>query len=29
LTENGGLAKIREQLLREKTATTLYDRLPA
>ena len=29
LTENGGLAKIREQLLRDKTATALYDRLPA
>ncbi len=29
LAENGGVARIREQLLREKTATTLYDRLPA
>jgi trigger factor len=29
LNEDGGLARIREQLLREKTATTLYDRLPA
>jgi trigger factor len=29
LTEEGGLARIREQLLRDKTATVLYDRLPA
>lgn len=29
LTEDGGLARIREQLLKEKTATLLYDRLPA
>ena len=28
LTQDGGLAKIREQLLKEKTATLLYDRLP-
>jgi trigger factor len=29
LTQEGGLARIREQLLRDKTATALYDRLPA
>jgi trigger factor len=29
LTQDGGLARIREQLLKEKTATLLYDRLPA
>ena len=29
LTEDGGLARIREQLKREKTATLLYERLPA
>ena len=29
LTENGGLARIREQLRREKTASALYERLPA
>ncbi len=29
LTEDGGLARIREQLRREKTASALYDRLPA
>ena len=29
LTEDGGLARIREQLRREKTAQVLYDRLPA
>jgi trigger factor len=29
LTEDGGLARIREQLRREKTATALYERLPA
>ncbi len=29
LTENGGLAKIREQLRREKTASLLYERLPS
>lgn len=29
LTENGGLARIREQLKREKTASLLYERLPA
>lgn len=29
LTQEGGLNRIREQLLREKTATVLYDRLPA
>jgi trigger factor len=29
LTADGGLAKIREQLRREKTATALYERLPA
>ena len=29
LTKEGGLARIREQLLKEKTASLLYDRLPA
>jgi trigger factor len=29
LTEDGGLARIREQLRREKTASLLYERLPA
>jgi trigger factor len=29
LTQDGGLARIREQLRREKTATLLYERLPA
>jgi len=29
LTEDGGLARIREQLQREKTASILYERLPA
>ncbi len=29
LTEDGGLARIREQLKREKTASLLYQRLPA
>ena len=29
LTEDGGLARIREQLKREKTAHLLYERLPA
>jgi trigger factor len=29
LTEDGGLARIREQLRREKTASSLYERLPA
>jgi trigger factor len=29
LTEDGGLARIREQLRREKTAGVLYERLPA
>jgi trigger factor len=29
LTEDGGLARIREQLRREKTASLLYQRLPA
>ena len=29
LSENGGLAHLREQLLRDKTATALYERLPA
>ena len=29
LTEDGGLARIREQLRREKTASMLYDRLPS
>jgi trigger factor len=29
LTDDGGLAKIREQMRREKTAETLYERLPA
>jgi trigger factor len=29
LTEDGGLARIREQLKREKTANVLYERLPA
>ena len=29
LTEDGGLARIREQMRREKTANVLYDRLPA
>jgi trigger factor len=28
LTEDGGLARIREQLQREKTASVLYERLP-
>jgi len=28
LTEDGGLARIREQLKREKTANLLYERLP-
>jgi trigger factor len=28
LTEDGGLARIREQLRREKTASVLYERLP-
>jgi trigger factor len=28
LTQDGGLAKIREQLRRDKTASTLYERLP-
>ena len=28
LTEDGGLARIREQLRREKTSTALYERLP-
>ena len=28
LTQDGGLARIREQLRREKTATLLYERLP-
>jgi trigger factor len=28
LTQDGGLARIREQLLKEKTAKLLYDRLP-
>ena len=28
LTEDGGLARIREQLRREKTASLLYQRLP-
>lgn len=28
LTQDGGLARIREQLRREKTASLLYDRLP-
>ncbi len=28
LTKDGGIAKIREQLRREKTASTLYERLP-
>ena len=28
LTEDGGLARIREQLRREKTAIVLYERLP-
>ena len=28
LTEDGGLARIREQLRREKTASLLYERLP-
>jgi trigger factor len=28
LTEDGGLARIREQLKREKTAQLLYERLP-
>jgi trigger factor len=28
LTQDGGLARLREQLRREKTATTLYERLP-
>jgi trigger factor len=29
LTQDGGLARIREQLRREKTANALYERLPA
>jgi len=29
LTQEGGMARIREQLRREKTASVLYDRLPA
>jgi len=29
LTQDGGLARIREQLKREKTAQLLYERLPA
>jgi len=29
LTQDGGLARIREQLKREKTASVLYERLPA
>jgi trigger factor len=29
LTDDGGLARIREQLKREKTANVLYERLPA
>jgi len=29
LTEDGGLSRIREQLKREKTASVLYERLPA
>jgi trigger factor len=29
LTQDGGLAKIREQMKREKTANLLYERLPA
>ena len=29
LTDDGGLARIREQLKREKTANLLYERLPA
>jgi trigger factor len=29
LTQEGGLARIREQLKREKTASVLYERLPA
>jgi len=28
LTQDGGLARIREQLRREKTASLLYERLP-
>ena len=28
LTQDGGLARIREQLKREKTASALYERLP-
>jgi len=28
LTQDGGLARIREQLRREKTASVLYERLP-
>ena len=29
LTQDGGIARIREQLRREKTASFLYERLPA
>jgi trigger factor len=29
LTQDGGMARLREQILREKTASTLYERLPA
>ncbi len=29
LTQDGGLARIREQLKREKTASVLYERLPS
>jgi trigger factor len=29
LTQDGGMARIREQLKKEKTAQLLYERLPA
>jgi len=29
LTQDGGMARIREQLRREKTASALYERLPS
>ena len=29
LTQDGGLARLREQLRREKTASVLYERLPS
>jgi trigger factor len=29
LTQDGGMARLREQLRREKTASALYEKLPA